>query len=503
MRLTNALSIFTAGANLAGSFDRSLSESPVMQQSDTRMPAIAPPMIAAVESVGASRQLTPFRVNAQTAGNQYHPAIASLSDGGYIITWHSPDNTASTGVFAQRFTASGDYNGPNFQVNTHTTLDQGNMTTAGFPNGQFIIVWHSQDQDGSNKGVYAQLYDASAVRIGTEFQVNSYTANDQMNPDVAVLPDGSFLITWESALRSGSPPSIFARRYHADGTAIGIEFQVSPMDNGLYTLPKATAFPDGGFAIAWQTLPDNGQIEIAMMAQYYDPAGSKQGDAVVFEKLKEASSLDTVPDTIPLSLTMLPTKESVIALSTLVDTRFELHAQRYNQDGTKQVDNHVIVDKPSGSDFIYVPVSSGSSVYPDGRYVLVYVAQSSMLNDQGVLMRTYLKAQRYNADGTVWGRLITIYTDQYQLDLENPTAEAGRLVEIMLNTVQALSNGGFVVSWTHTQQGSQDVIARHFTEEGEALTITYTPDASVVSGATDIAVITQLAVLAMLVREAV
>jgi len=46
-------------------------------------------------------------------------------------------------------------------------------------NGNYVIVWGSNLQDGNSCGVYAQLFDAGGVQQGGEFRVNTYTTGTQ------------------------------------------------------------------------------------------------------------------------------------------------------------------------------------------------------------------------------------------------------------------------------------------------------------------------------------
>jgi hypothetical protein len=55
------------------------------------------------------------------------------------------------GVFAQRFAADGSKAGAEFQVNTFTTSDQWAPAVASLANGGFVITWASHDQDGDQE----------------------------------------------------------------------------------------------------------------------------------------------------------------------------------------------------------------------------------------------------------------------------------------------------------------------------------------------------------------
>jgi len=64
--------------------------------------------------------------------------------------------------------------------------------------GCFVITWSSDGQLSQGKEVYAQRYSSSAVKVGSEFLVNSVvTANSQQFPCIASLPNGSFIIAWQ------------------------------------------------------------------------------------------------------------------------------------------------------------------------------------------------------------------------------------------------------------------------------------------------------------------
>ena len=51
------------------------------------------------------------------------------------------------------------------------------------------------------------------------FQINQHTAHDQSISDIASLPDGGFVVTWESYGQDGSGYGVFAQRFNADGSA--------------------------------------------------------------------------------------------------------------------------------------------------------------------------------------------------------------------------------------------------------------------------------------------
>ena len=67
--------------------------------------------------------------------------------------------------------------GSEFLVNTFTTSYQSNSAVAIDADGDFVVTWHSDGQDGSGYGIYAQRYNASGVAQGSEFLVNTFTTS--------------------------------------------------------------------------------------------------------------------------------------------------------------------------------------------------------------------------------------------------------------------------------------------------------------------------------------
>src|SRR4051812_34951113 len=76
--------------------------------------------------------------------------------------------------------------GAQFRVNTFTTGDQFAPAVAADAAGDFVVVWASDGQDGSNSGVYAQRYNAAGVAQGSPLAVNTFTTGVQSLPAVAM-----------------------------------------------------------------------------------------------------------------------------------------------------------------------------------------------------------------------------------------------------------------------------------------------------------------------------
>ncbi|MGH8631791.1 MAG: hypothetical protein ACREU7_13640, partial [Burkholderiales bacterium] len=103
-------------------------------------------------------------------------------------------------------------------VNTTTSNSQDNAAVAMDADGDFVVAWVSNSQDGSGYGVFARRFNVDGTPATAEFRVNTETADDQFGPAVAMDADGDFVVAWASANQDGDGLGVRARRFDADGT---------------------------------------------------------------------------------------------------------------------------------------------------------------------------------------------------------------------------------------------------------------------------------------------
>jgi len=193
-----------------------------------------------------------FQVNTFTYGYQGFPAVASSPDGAFMVVWLSYEQDGDDfGVYGQRYNNSGSPAGPEFLVNTYTYDYQGGPSVAAGGDGNFVVVWTSFDQDGDGYGVFGQRFNASGGIIGSEFQINTYTEDDQLAPAVAADGQGRFVVVWQSDFQDVSESSIFGQRFAENGNPAGGEFRVHAESPDGRTLPAVAADPNGPFVVAW------------------------------------------------------------------------------------------------------------------------------------------------------------------------------------------------------------------------------------------------------------
>ena len=169
---------------------------------------------------GGTAQGGEFQINSFTSGSQLVPAVSHDSAGGFVVVWRSTGQDGSSfGVFGQRFDSGGTALGVEFQINSFTTGVQDNPAVSHDTSGGFVVVWHSNGQDGSNYGVFGQRFDSGGLALGAEFQINSFTTSNQLSP--AVSEGSSFVVVWESDTQDGSSFGIFGEIFRPPGVFTG------------------------------------------------------------------------------------------------------------------------------------------------------------------------------------------------------------------------------------------------------------------------------------------
>jgi hypothetical protein len=195
-----------------------------------------------------------FQVNTSTTGFQARPSVAADSAGNFVVVWMSPGDGSGSGVFGQRYAASGAPLGPQFPVNTYTTDNQGFPLVAADSSGNFVVVWMSRFQDGSDYGIFGQRFASSGTPLGTEFRVNTYTTGYQLFPALSADASGNFVVAWNG--NDGDQGGVFAQRYASSGIPLGTEFRVNTDTAGSQVRPSVAMTGSGDFVMTWATFPD-------------------------------------------------------------------------------------------------------------------------------------------------------------------------------------------------------------------------------------------------------
>jgi hypothetical protein len=390
-------------------------------------------LIAFVPTTAQQRLGGEFQVNTSTVREQVEPALASDADGDFVVVWEGRDASGG-GVFGRRYDASGSPQGGEFRVNTYSTFFQGRAAVASDAEGNFVVVWMSQD--GSLYGVFGQRYDASGNRLGGEFRANSTTFLHQEYPAVASDAEGSFVVVWQGAGSEG-PWGIFGRRYDASGNPLGGELQVSSRPGVRQYSPAVASDAQAGFVVAWARY-EGAMADFDIVARRYDASGASLGsefrvnNSTPYDQGAPAVTIDGDGDFV----VVWQSQPSYYGRHEVVGQRFDAAGNRVGGE----------LEVSANADFNVLPrVARGT----DDELVVVWSSTDAI--DTEVLGR------RMDALGEPIGGefLVNAYTTGRQ---ERPS-------------VGASADGRFVVAWqSHDQDGDDwGVFGQRFAGPGLAL----------------------------------
>jgi len=338
--------------------------------------------------------------------------------------------------------------GSEFQVNTYTTNDQRRPSVAWDASGEFVVVWQSNalspspatGQDGDDHGVFGRRFMSDGTPIAGEFAVNSYTTGPQYIPHVAANPNGGFVVVWNGSGNGDGYYGIFAQRYDGDGDAVGGEFRVNSYTSGAQYYPQAAFGSDGKFVVVWVS-PNDGD-GYGIVGRRFNSSGSALGSEFPVNTTY-TSGHQSSP-----GVATLPGGGFVVVWHSYAgeDGSFgSVMGRRFNSAGAPITGEFVV--NTTTYYYQYNPaVASGSA----GNFVVVWNGFGYTDYDYGVF------GQRFDSTGTAVG-------GEFQV---NTYTTGGQV----LPGVASDSAGNFIVAWQGPGDDSGSaVFARRYDSDGSPI----------------------------------
>ncbi|OED47542.1 hypothetical protein AB838_12860 [Rhodobacteraceae bacterium (ex Bugula neritina AB1)] len=220
--------------------------------------------------------------------------ITALEDGGYAIVWYEYHGSSSNrSVYLQQFEADGTpvihtdaagtpLTGP-VRVPDPAYYNQTDPEILALNGGGYVVTWTATKGfsqgvvlSDSAGGIYGQMFNGNGAPAGSEFHVNTTTADDQEHSRMVALENGGFMVLWK---HDGSPDQLRFQKFYSDGTPSGGEGTLATgaamTDMGAEW--QAIGLSDGGVAVAWHK--SNGDLYV----QSFDEAGNALTDVVTIE----------------------------------------------------------------------------------------------------------------------------------------------------------------------------------------------------------------------------
>jgi hypothetical protein len=389
--------------------------------------------------------ISPFAANPHASLDRPLPRAVALVVATVALVVGAP----LAGLASQPVTAQ-------FQVNTVTGSAQERPKVASDSAGNFVVVWQSYSSAGSDpdRSVEARRYDANGNAVGSEFQVNSSTDNVQVSPAVAMNSSGAFVVVWQSDHAASTDFDIMAQRYNAAGAKVGSELLVnSGYTAGLQTSPAVAMADNGDFVVVWSSAGGaGGDPGVSIQGRRFRASGATFFDQFLVNDTttgdQDEPAIATDGAGTYLVAWRQPNTSNDIAIRSF--TADNLAAAGLTADAPQQTANTF----PSGSQ-----TAPAVAMAPDGRAVVAWESFSGTFGNDG--SRLSIQARRLDASGD--------FVDGNDVQINTYTNDDQRYP-----SVTVAPNGFYAVAWQSYGSSGNDssdysIQLRSFDADGNAL----------------------------------
>jgi len=350
---------------------------------------------------------TPLSAVAQLDGvasaHDLAPQIATLADGGYIVSW----SINSGGIYVQRFDDTGVAVGNTVPLAVSGSSGNASPQVTVLDNGSYVVTW--QGYTTGDYHIYVQQFDATGN--GTTpvmLDATTGTSNSYENlPQITALANGGYVVTWSGYNYSGSNynNSTYVQQFDATGSRVGgivvLDGSSNANNGGSYTYPYVAALADGGYAITWMEYDNtNGYYNYKVYVQQFSADGSKVGATVQLDAPHNSTSNDR--DQFP-RITALGDGGYAVTWMSIGSSNWDIYVQKFNASGVA-VGDMVRLEASGGASDLYPQVTA---VGADGEYMVTWYGYSPGSGVSGY----HLYVQKFNADGSTYDNLVVLNHD--------------------------------------------------------------------------------------------
>jgi len=239
----------------------------------------------------------PVQVNTFDSDNQHYPRVAVRDDGSFLVVWLSKERPKPEDNFTRNIIRSQAFDATATPVGSEQIISElkpllgtfNKVDVAALPGDDYIVVWRSSqtpEPGDSSITIQGRRIGVNGVPGAGQFQINStQTSAAETYPAVTELADGGFLVVWTTS-------GVHGRRFKADFTPIGDDFQINTFTQGSKAHTDVVVHEDGRVLVVWQDQEDRSEF-IEIRGRLYSPGLVAQGQDF------RINSLVTGPQEVP------------------------------------------------------------------------------------------------------------------------------------------------------------------------------------------------------------
>jgi len=207
----------------------------------------------------------------------YGSDSVALSNGGYAVTWVSTDDNVTFNTGVRVYDGAGSAVAVENYISSSAGAAHPSITE--LQNGDIFVSWEEHEASGAGNGfdIVGSILNSSGVVTVAKFVINAELENSQSHTSIETLSDGNIVVVWTSEDQDGDQGGIFGRIVNSSGVTIGEEFLVSAAMLGDQKSASVTSLADGGFIVSWtdkqETTPGSGTYTYSVKTQKLDNDG--------------------------------------------------------------------------------------------------------------------------------------------------------------------------------------------------------------------------------------
>lgn len=196
-----------------------------------------------------------FGVSGKEAGTEAGPQVTSRMEGGFVVTMSANDSVTGWDVYARELDSNGAPTSDLLPLAAQPSGDEIDPVIAELPNGSYVVTWVGSGANAQQYDIYRRTIDPDESEWEPESVVNAYRQNNQTSPALAVYGNGQFVIAWVSEDINDENllvAKIHAQPFNAAGQHSGEAFLVDDTTRGDQGAPSVSG-DETGFTIVWQS----------------------------------------------------------------------------------------------------------------------------------------------------------------------------------------------------------------------------------------------------------
>jgi uncharacterized protein YxeA len=251
-------------------------------------------------NANGSQKFVDITINSIAQGQQLKPRIAMDQNGNFVVVWEDDkDKNGFYQILARGFNANGTQKFAQFTVNSVSRGQQFKPAIGMAPNGDFVVAWEDDKNENGFYQILARGFNANGSQKFADITVNSNFRGQQYKPAIAMASDGDFVVVWQDDNNENGIFQILGRGFKANGTQKFADITINSNWRGQQLRPDIAMMPNGDFVVVWQDdNNENGYYQI--LARGFNSNGvQKFGDITINsnsrgQQLKPTIAVDNI-----------------------------------------------------------------------------------------------------------------------------------------------------------------------------------------------------------------